>query len=230
MSSSKHHRSYTLAEFFAAVYRYLAYGMATSACAAYAVASSAALARVVVSPLGSLGSFVFLIGLSYYLSSGHVSSSQAVYLYFAMTGVLGLNLGVLSYIYTTASVTTILGVSSVVFAVSSVYGLTTDDDLTRVSGIAHAVFYGAFTVLMLAMVLSFLGLCNLRAAYWLYSLVIAIISPPLIASCSQDLASIYYRDPSNSEMLAPLGALMLFVLFIRLFQSLLHLFGARRDQ
>jgi FtsH-binding integral membrane protein len=208
------------------VYNYMALGLGLTGLVAYIAASSPEfMVSVFTSPLKWL---VMLapIGIVFFLSASinRLSASAAQLTFWIYAGLMGLSLSTIFVIFTGESVAKLFFITASVFGSMSLYGYTTQRDLSQM---------GSFLMMGL-MGLVVASLVNLfthsSAMQFIISAVGVLIFTGLTAYDTQAIKESYY-SADNSEVArkkAIFGALMLYLNFINLFISLLQLFGDRR--
>jgi len=166
------------------------------------------------------------LGLVMLLSFGinRLSASTALTLFFVYAGLLGLSLATIFLAYTGASITRVFFISAATFGAMSLYGYTTQRDLT---GFGSFLFMGLIGLVIASLVNIFLQSSGL---YWLISVVGVLIFVGLTAYDTHSIKEMYdvNDDGSVSGRKAVMGALRLYLDFINLFLMLLRLFGDRR--
>ncbi len=221
------HRTHgSLSQFFARIYMYVGYGLLTAGVVAYAASCSpvvmdALLRNYLLLTFASIGACVCLPRAV--MASGVQYASA---LYFGFTALEGLLLAALFLVYTQQSITVVFMISAAVFCGSAQYGLSTGEDLTKAGNVARCVMAGVFVVSLVSWALLMLGV-GISGLHYMMCLVVAGISPVLIASTSQDLAMLHQQHGDDYRVVV-LGALTLFLQFINLFVSLLRLLGTER--
>jgi FtsH-binding integral membrane protein len=160
------------------------------------------------------------LGLVMLLSFGinRLSASTALMLFFVYAGLLGLSLATIFLAYT------VFFISAATFGATSLYGYTTQRDLT---GMGSFLFMGLIGLVIASLVNIFLQSSGL---YWVISVVGVLIFVGLTAYDTQSIKEMYdvNDDGSVAGRKAVMGALRLYLDFINLFLMLLRLFGDRR--
>jgi FtsH-binding integral membrane protein len=211
--------------FMAAVYRWMALGLAVTAGVAWTVASSEALvALVLVNRWMFLGLILAELGLVVALSAmvQKLSAATAGALFTVYAALNGATMAVVLLRYTGASVGTAFLVTAGTFGAMSVYGTVTKRDLTSWSGF--------LTMGLIGIIIA--GLVNLFFQSGMVSFVIScasvLVFTGLTAYDTQKLRA-YASAGGAAVAAAPIqGALALYLDFINLFLALLRLFGDRR--
>ena len=128
------------------------------------------------------------------------------------------------HIYTNSSVTRVFFISAATFGGLSLFGYTTQRDL---SGLGTFLFMGLIGVVMASLVNMFLRSSGLD---WLISVIGVGVFAGLTAYDAQRIKRMH--DPNDDEATAGrkavMGALSLYLNFINLFLLMLRLFGSRR--
>jgi FtsH-binding integral membrane protein len=206
------------------VYNYMAAGVALTGAVAYFVNAQFGQA-LYGSPLMYVLIFAPL-ALVFFLSFRieHLSVSTARALFFVYAGLLGASLSIIFAIYTDASITRVFFVSAASFGALSLWGYTTQRDLT---GMGSFLMMGLIGVIIASLVNIFLKSSGLD---WIISVVGVLVFAGLTAYDTQKIKEMYspMDDGTVGGRKAVMGALTLYLDFINLFLMLLRLFGDRR--
>jgi FtsH-binding integral membrane protein len=161
--------------------------------------------------------------LSFRVHTMAVGTAQAVFwLYAALVGV---SLATIFAVYTQASITQVFFITAATFGAMSLWGYTTQRDLT---GMGSFLFMGLIGIIIASIVNIFLGSSALGFAI---SVIGVLIFTGLTAYDTQKIKEMYYAgdDDVVSGRKAIMGALSLYLDFINLFLMLLRLFGQSRE-
>ena len=219
------------------VYNYMAGGVALTGVAAYVIYQMAVTevgGRLVTTPFGhTLFStplyWVLLFvpfGLVFFLSFriGHLQATTARALFFFYAALLGVSLAPVFIVYTHGSIARVFFISAASFGALSLYGYTTQRDL---SPFGSFLIMGLFGIILAGLVNIFLQSSALSFAI---SAVGVIVFAGLTAWDTQRIKEMY--DPMDDGTVAGrkavMGALTLYLDFINLFLFLLRFFGDRR--
>jgi FtsH-binding integral membrane protein len=169
--------------------------------------------------LGTLGLVFFM---SYRIS--RLSLGTAMSLFFIYAGLLGLALASVFLQYTGASITRVFFISAATFGATSLYGYTTQRDLT---GVGSFMFMGLIGIIIASLVNMFLKSSGLD---WAISVIGVLVFVGLTAYDTQRIKEMYnvQDDGTVTGRKAVMGALSLYLDFINLFLMLLRIFGDRR--
>jgi FtsH-binding integral membrane protein len=169
-----------------------------------------------------LGTFGLVMFMSYRVN--RLSVGTALSLFFAYAGLLGLMLASVFLEYTGASVTRVFFISAATFGSLSLYGYTTQRDL---SPIGSFLFMGLIGIIIAMLVNIFLAS---DAMSWMISVAGVLIFAGLTAWDTQRIKEMYSAqdDGTIAGRKAVMGALSLYLDFINLFLMMLRLFGDRR--
>jgi FtsH-binding integral membrane protein len=213
-----------LRTFMLRVYNYMALGIGISGLMAYFVASTPALAHVVkdfhllfmLAPLG----IVLFLGAR--IDKMEASTTQTLFWVYA--ALMGISLSVVLAMFKLESVARIFFITASVFGSMSLYGYTTKKDLTSMGSF---MIMGLWGVILASVVNMFM---HSGALQLLLSIVSVIIFTGLTAYDTQKIKEIYASndDSEIASKKAVFGALTLYLDFINIFMSLLHIFGDRR--
>jgi hypothetical protein len=166
------------------------------------------------------------LGLVMVISFGinRLSPATALTLFFVYAGLLGLSLATIFLVYTHGSIARVFFISAATFGAMSLYGYTTQRDLT---GMGSFLFMGLIGIVIASLVNIFLHSSGLD---WVISVVGVLVFVGLTAYDTQNIKEMY--DPMDDGTIAGrkavMGALRLYLDFINLFLMLLRLFGDRR--
>jgi hypothetical protein len=145
--------------------------------------------------------------------------------FFLYAGLLGLSLGSIFLLYTGASITRVFFISAATFGALSLYGYTTQRDL---SPIGSFLFMGLIGIVIAMLVNIFLRSPALQFAI---SMIGVVVFTGLTAWDTQSIKEMYWEG-DGAEIAgkkAVMGALRLYLDFVNLFMMLIQLMGVRRD-
>ena len=167
------------------------------------------------------------LGIVFFLSARlHKLSTQAAQLWFwAFATVMGLSLSYIFLAYTGTSIARGFFITAATFGSMSLYGYTTKKDL---SAWGKFLFMGVIGIIIAAVVNIFMQSSALQFAI---SVVTVLVFSGLTAYDTQKIKQEYYRYAGNLEIaskMAIMGALSLYIDFINIFVSMMHLFGEER--
>jgi hypothetical protein len=174
---------------------------------------------MIVLMLGTLG-LVFFISFRIQ----RLQFTTALTLFMIYAGLLGVTLTPIFLAYTGASITRVFFISAASFGALSLYGYTTQRDL---SPIGSFMIMGLFGIIIASLVNLFLKSSGLGFAI---SVIGVIVFAGLTAWDTQRIKEMYdvNDDGTVSGRKAVMGALSLYLDFINLFLMLLRLVGDRR--
>ena len=219
------------------VYNYMMAGLALTGLVAWLTFSQAVVqtgAGLQLTPFGQtifqgplMWVFVLApLGLVMVLSFGinRLSAGTALALFFVYSGVLGLSLASIFLVYTHQSIMQVFFITAATFGAMSLYGYTTQRDLT---GVGSFMFMGLIGIVIASLVNMFLHSSGLG---WAISIVGVLVFVGLTAYDTQNIKEMYspMDDGTVAGRKAVMGALRLYLDFINLFLMLLRLFGDRR--
>jgi uncharacterized protein len=215
-----------LREYMLRIYNYMASGLALTGIVAYVAAYSgfyASIARTPVIWLVILAPLGLVMWISYGIQRMQASTAQA--LFWVYSGLMGLSLGVIFLAYTGTSIARVFFITGGTFAAMSLYGYTTQRDL---SGIGSFLFMGLIGIIIASLVNIFIHSSALQFAV---SVIGVIVFTGLTAWDTQQIKEMYYEGDGAeiASKKAVMGALRLYLDFINLFMMLLQLMGTRRD-
>jgi len=208
----------------AGVYKNMGLAVLTSMIVSYLVSSSPAMMAllfgtalkwvVIFAPL------VAVLALSFSLHK--VSNSTAQLLLHGFAALMGLSMAAIFATYTSVSIFTAFMGAAVLFAVMSVYGYFTKQDLTS---IGQFMFVGLIAIIIASVINIFVGS---TVTQMVISAIAVVVFLGLTAYDTQNIRRrlSMLDGQGNSEVI---GALSLYLNFINLFMSLLQLFGNKNE-
>ena len=209
------------------VYNYMTLGLGITGAVALLTASSPALMAaifgtplkwvVMLAPLG----FVFFLSLRI----DRMSAAKAQTVFWIYAAVMGLSMAAIFLVFTGTSIARVFFITSAMFAGTSLLGYTTKRDLTNMGGF---MMMGLIGILVAGLVNLFL---QSSALHFAISVIGVIVFTGLTAWDTQRIKEVYDENHGHeiTSKLAIMGALTLYLDFINMFTSLLHLFGDRSE-
>jgi FtsH-binding integral membrane protein len=199
-------------------------GLMLTAVVAWYVQGSAALQQLAAEFLfpAIIVQLGIVIGISFLIT--RISATVALGLFFVYAATVGLTVGLIVSLYTTASVATAFLSASAMFGAAAIYGATTKRSLANIGGYLFMGIIGLVVAMVLNMFIGGGG----------FGFVISIAGVVLFTALTAyhvqriqngDLAAM----TGSMEKAAVLGALSLYLSFINLFLFLLRLFGSSRS-
>src|SRR5277367_2436183 len=147
-------------------------------------------------------------------------------LFWLYAALVGLSLGSIFMVYTQTSVVRVFFITAASFGALSLWGYTTQRDL---SGVGSFLVMGLFGVIIAGFVNLFLASSALQ---WTISVIGVLVFSGLTAWDTQRLKNeyIYFAmDGATAQRSAVIGALALYLDFVNMFTMLLQLLGQRED-
>ena len=216
-----------LRQYMLSVYNYMGLGLAITGLVALFVASSPTMLQVLYgTPLKwvvMLAPIGFVFFLSARINSMSVGAAQITFWIYA--AVMGLSLASIFIVFTGESVARVFFITAGTFGAMSLYGYTTQRDLSQFGSF---LMMGLIGVIIASIVNIFLGSSALQFAI---SVIGVLVFVGLTAYDTQRIKESYY-ELAGSDTLAKgaiMGALTLYLDFINLFVMLLQLFGQQRQ-
>jgi FtsH-binding integral membrane protein len=219
------------------VYNYMAMGVALTGVAAWATFNAAVTetaGQLALTPFGqaiysgpaTIVLFLGTLGLVMFISFriNRLQATTALALFMVYAGVLGLMLSSIFLAYTGASITRVFFISAASFGALSLYGYTTQRDL---SAIGSFLIMGLFGLMIAMLVNIFLKSTGLD---FVISAAGVLIFAGMTAWDTQRIKEMYdvNDDGTIAGRKAVMGALSLYLDFINLFLFLLRFLGDRR--
>ena len=227
------------------IYNYMVIGLAITGFAALGVymgavtdTAAGAAGRVGSTYLTSFGVAMFVsplkwlfilapLAMVFVISFGiqRLRPATAQMLFWAFAALMGVSLSSIFLVYTHTSIVRVFFITAASFGALSVYGYTTQRDLT---GMGSFLMMGLFGIILASVVNIFLGSTMLQ---FIVSVVGVLVFAGLTAWDTQRLKNEYiygYAGEGDvAERSAIMGALSLYLNFINLFTLLLQLLGQR---
>ncbi|MCL4265500.1 MAG: Bax inhibitor-1/YccA family protein [Anaerolineae bacterium] len=178
--------------------------------------------------------FGFLIGMFALIfaigrSASKMASGRALALFMVFAALMGVWLSAIFIVYAADSIFFTFGLTTVIFVLLTVVGLTTKQDLTRWGPILLFSLLG----LILASIVNIFFFSE--TLYWIITYAGVLIFMGLIAYDSQKIKKMTYAAAMSGRTegqvissIGVMGALTLYLDFINLFLFLLRIFGRRR--
>jgi len=182
---------------------------------------------VFVSPLKwviILSPLALVFGLSFGIERMRPATAQVLFWLYA--ALIGLSLGSIFMIYTQTSVVRVFFITAASFGALSLWGYTTQRDLT---GMGAFLVMGLLGVIIAGVVNMFLASTALQ---WTISVIGVLVFAGLTAWDTQRLKNEYIygaMDGDTAQRTAIIGALSLYLNFVNLFTLLLQLLGQREE-
>jgi FtsH-binding integral membrane protein len=166
------------------------------------------------------------LGLVFFMSFriNRLSAGTALTLFFVYAGLLGFALASIFLAYSGASITRVFFISAATFGALSLWGYTTQRDL---SAMGSFMFMGLIGIIIASLVNMFLRSSGLD---WAISVIGVLVFAGLTGWDTQRIKEMYspMDDGTVAGRKAVMGALSLYLDFINLFLMMLRLFGDRR--
>ena len=226
------------------VYNYMALGLALTGLAAFAtyylsVEEAGATVRAGRIALTPLGQFLFIspfkwvlvfapLGLSMLLNGmiDRMRAASAQIGFLAFAAAMGISMAVLLMVYTHTSVARVFFATAAAFAGLSLVGYTTKRDL---SGMGTFLIMAVWGMIIASLLNVFFGSTGMQ---WIISLIGVPVFAGLTVYGTQMVKNMYFHAQDAEEMHknSIVGALMLYITFLNLFQTMLSLFGGRPNE
>jgi len=214
------------------VYGWMTLGLFVTTIASLLTLMSPALLNFIYSSM--LVYFGFMIGMFALIfaigrSARKMASGQALALFMVFAALMGVWLSAVFIIYAGDSIFFTFGLTTVIFILLTIVGLTTKQDLTRWGPI---LLFGLLGVILASIINIFFFNETL---YWIITYAGILIFLGLIVYDSQKIKKMTYAAAMSGQTegrvissIGVLGALNLYLDFINLFLLLLRIFGRRR--
>src|ERR1044072_7374473 len=168
------------------------------------------------------------LALVFVLSFGieRMRPAMAQIVFWIYAALVGVSLASIFMVFTHTSIVRVFFITAASFGALSLYGYTTQRDLT---GMGSFLMMGLFGIIIASLVNLFIGSSMLQ---WIISVVGVLVFAGLTAYHTQRLKSEYIYGAMEGDVLersAIMGALSLYLDFLNLFTMLLHLMGGREE-
>jgi FtsH-binding integral membrane protein len=208
------------------VYNFMAAGLGVTGLVAYAAVATGFYQQIAGTPLiwlimlAPLGAVLFL---AFRIERIGASAAQATFWTYA--ALMGLSLAGIFLLYTGTSIARVFFITAGTFAAMSLYGYTTQRDLSQFGSF---LFMGLIGIVLASLVNIFIGSSALQFAI---SVIGVIVFTGLTAWETQRIKEVYLESDPGDVLTkkALMGALTLYLDFINLFVMLLQLVGQRRE-
>ena len=215
-----------LRQYMLQVYNFMAAGLALTGFVAYGAVATGFYQQIAGTPLiwlvmlAPLGALLFL---SFRVERMSVGAAQATFWSYA--ALMRLSLAGIFLVFTGASIARVFFITAATFAAMSLYGYTTQRDLSQFGSF---LFMGLIGIVLASLVNIFLASSALQFAI---SVIGVIVFTGLTAWDTQRIKEVYLESDPGDVMTkkALMGALSLYLDFINLFVMLLQLVGRRRE-
>ena len=223
-----------LRQYMISVFNYMGAGLLLTALVAYLFATTPALTNMLytqtaygmkMTGLGWLVTFAPLILIFGFNYAANKSLGATKVVFWLFSALMGASLSWVCMAYTGLSITRVFLISAGTFGAFSLYGYTTDRDLTKIGSF---MFMGLIGLIIASIVNIWM---QSTALYWALSYIGVAVFVGLTAFDAQRIKQMYYYDDGSGDMTARFaisGALSLYLDFINLFLYLLRIFGDRR--
>lgn len=216
-----------LRRYMLGIYRHMGIGLGITALVAMAVAATPPLAALIFgTPLKWVAMFAPLAFIFFFtFRIERMTTSGARTAFYAFSAVMGVSMASIFLVFASTSIASAFFAAAAMFAGLSLWGYTTNRDLSR---FGTFLIVGLFAVIAVSLVNLFLGSSMLQI---IISVVGVAVFAGLTAWDTQRLKSEYYAYAGHqaAEKMALMGALSLYLNFINMFQLLLSLFGQSED-
>jgi uncharacterized protein len=208
------------------VYNFMAAGLGVTGLVAYSAVATGFYQQIAGTPLiwlvmlAPLGAVLFL---SFGIERMSAGAAQATFWTYA--ALMGLSLAGIFLLFTGTSIARVFFITAGTFAAMSLYGYTTQRDLSQFDSF---LFMGLIGIVLASLVNIFIGSSALQFAI---SVIGVIVFTGLTAWDTQRIKELYLESDPGDVLTkkALIGALALYLDFINLFVMLLQLVGQRRE-
>jgi hypothetical protein len=217
--------------FVRSVYNWMAIGLALTGVIAFYAAHSQTLMRLIYgNPMSIIILIAAELGLVFYLSARiqRLEAGTATALFMLYAALNGATLSFIFLVYSSTSIASTFFICAATFVACSIYGMTTQRDLTSVGSF---MMMGLIGIIIASLVNIFL---KSSAMAMIISYIGVFVFVGLTAYDTQKLKHMALTQPAGLDAGvvrkgAILGALTLYLDFINLFLMLLRIFGSPRE-
>jgi uncharacterized protein len=214
--------------FITRVYGWMTFGLLITAGAALATISVPGVLATIVSNqilfMGLiLGEFALVVTLS--AAARRLPAIAAGLLFCGYAVLNGVTLSILVLLYTQSSIAITFGITACMFGIMTLYGFTTQRDLTKMGSL---MIMGLIGIILASLVNIYI---KSSAIYWIVSYAGVVIFVGLTAYDTQKLKRMSLtlgEDGDVVQKASIIGALTLYLDFINLFIMLLRILGRRK--
>ncbi len=197
------------------------WGVSTSPTAMRTIWGSAETGPSMLAWLLPIGTFIMAIALQRMVP--RMTSGMAFGAFAAFSALMGASLSYLPYVYPVGNMGLVLLGTIGMFGATAAFGYFTKKDLSGMGQFLVMALLGAIIAsLVNVFIIGSVGMSLMISA------LVAVVSAGLTAYYTQAVKQLYLVGGRQGN-LAILGALVLYISFINLFLSLLHLFGGSRE-
>jgi uncharacterized protein len=214
--------------FLAKVFNWMAIGLGMTAVTSFMVIQSGIVFSLINNTILFFGMILAELGMVFYLSAriAKMSAGAATGLFLMYSVLNGVTLSAILLRYTATSVVSTFVITSAMFGAMAVYGFVTKKDL---SSWGSFLFMGLIGMIIASVVNIFIGSSMMS---WIISAIGVLVFTGLTAYDVQKISQFGAMGIMDSGQAAIrkgviLGALSLYLDFVNLFISLLHLLGGR---
>lgn len=225
-----------LRKYFLSIYNYITLALVITGISAFGALNFEPLTRMLyivgpggmiygIKPFGWVMNFMPLVISMYMSSNYHVMNIQkSQTLFWIYSAAIGISISWIGLFYTGASLVKTFFICAAAFGAISIYGYTTERDLTSAGSFFSM---GLLAILVVSLVNMMIGSAQI---YFVTSFLGIFIFLGLIAWDTQRLKAIYYASGGGEvgQKQAIFAALLIYTNIINLFLSLLSFFGERR--
>jgi len=215
-----------LRTYMISVYNYMAMGLGFTGLVAYLVSGQPVLMQAIFS--GPQAYVVMFAPLILVMVIGaklqKYSFAKVQTLFWVFAGLMGLSLSSIFMVYELGSIAKTFFITASMFGTMSIYGYTTQRDLTSMGSFLHM---GVIGLIIASVVNMFMQSGPMQYAI---SMISVLVFTGLTAYDTQTIKSFYNPSESKENLgkIAIYGAIQLYIDFINIFLALLQLFGNRR--
>jgi FtsH-binding integral membrane protein len=215
-----------LRQYMLRVYNYMASALALTGIVAYFFANSGLYMQIAKTPaiwLVILAPLGLVLLLSFGINRLSAAAAQGIFWLYA--ALMGISLASVFLVFTGASVARVFFITAGTFAAMSLYGYTTQRDLSQLGSF---LFMGLIGIIIASLVNIFIASSALQFAI---SVIGVLVFTGLTAYDTQSIKESYYEADGYeiAGKKAIMGALQLYLDFVNLFMMLMQLLGVRRD-
>lgn len=210
------------------VYNYMTLALGVSGLTAFFLAKTGLAIKIATGPLGLILAFL-PVGISFYMSAKLMKARMETIknLFFIYAISMGASLSVLFLMFTATDIARAFFITASTFGAMSLYGYTTEKDLSSMSSYLTMAVLGLFIASIVNIFM------HSSAMSFFISFVSVIVFTILVAYDTQNIKKMYYAtngNKDNATRVAIFGALQLYMDFVVIFIHLLQLLGFNKNR
>jgi|AntRauTorcE11897_2_1112592.scaffolds.fasta_scaffold00745_3 FtsH-binding integral membrane protein len=210
------------------VYKVMSFGLVMTGIVAFGVATSETMTNLIFNTGFKWVALFAPLAIVWFgftpQRAARMSTGKLRGMFYLLSAIYGLTFAAIFLIFTADSIARVFFITAGMFGGMSIWGYTTKKDLT---GMGSFLMMGLIGLIIASVVNIFMGSSLIHFMVSVMGVLIFTLMTAFDTQRIKESYSQHYGEDSNDKM-ATLGALSLYLNFILLFQSLMHLFGEHR--